>query len=120
MTDLDFNNSICNNEQKSTERRIDQFGIIKKITKKGKGCYCQNFRQKKKYKIESPNESSNEYDGWEEEDNYIRKQETRRNQKEVVDLVQYASKLQYVINIAKQELKILEETMYTNHTQKLL
>ncbi|CAD8197274.1 unnamed protein product [Paramecium pentaurelia] len=118
MTDLDFNNSICNNEQKSTERRTDQFRIIKKITKKGKGCYCQNFRQKKKYKIESPYESSNECDGWEVEDNYSRKLQTRRNQKEFVDLVQYASKLQYVINMAKQELKILEETMQSNQTQK--
>ncbi|CAD8101574.1 unnamed protein product [Paramecium primaurelia] len=117
MADIVFNYINIINDQKSTEIQVKDSGILKKSIKKGKGCLCQKLRQKKKYKIQSPEESSNECDGWEEEDNYNRKSSKQRNQKEFVDLVQYASKLYYMINIAKQQLKELEETMQSNHAQ---
>ncbi|CAD8120385.1 unnamed protein product [Paramecium sonneborni] len=115
MGDLFFNNSIGIYETKSTDNMVKQHKMLKKSIKKVKGCHCQKLDRNKKYKIQSPDESSNDIDGWEEEEDYQKQLEKRRNNKEFVDLVQYASQLECIINFAKQQLKELEETMHSNH-----
>ncbi|CAK59783.1 unnamed protein product (macronuclear) [Paramecium tetraurelia] len=117
MADLDCNNINFIDDQKSTENQVKISGILKKSIQKERGCLCQKLRQKKKYKIQSPEESSNECDGWEQEDIYDRKSAKNSKQKEIVDLVQYASKLEFMINVARQQLRELEETMQPNHAQ---
>ncbi|CAD8206666.1 unnamed protein product [Paramecium octaurelia] len=117
MADLVSDNINFIDEQKSTVNQVKISGILKRSIKKERGCLCQKLRQKKKYKIQSPEESSNEGDGWEEEDIYDRKSAKNSERKEFVDLVQYASKLEFMINVARQQLRELEETMQPNHAQ---
>ncbi|CAD8124590.1 unnamed protein product [Paramecium sonneborni] len=92
-------------------------GIAKKIKKKGKCCFSKKYKQKKIYKYISPEESSSECDGWEEEDQFNRQSDYRRQNKEITDLKCVAWNLELFIKNAKQQLAYLEGTMQVNHAR---
>ncbi|CAD8123073.1 unnamed protein product [Paramecium sonneborni] len=104
-------NSLTNTKLQNAQ------GIAKKIKKKEKACCCKKYKQKKIYKYTSPDESSFECDGWEEEDQFNRKSEYRRQNKEITDLKCVAWNLELFIKNAKQQLAYLEGTMQSNQVR---
>ncbi|CAD8198292.1 unnamed protein product [Paramecium pentaurelia] len=117
MTQIAPLQNILIDDNNSTQRHSDGLGIAKKIKKKEKGCFCRKQKQKKIYKYISPDESSYECDGWEEEDQFNRQSDYRQQNKEITDLKCVAWNLELIIKNAKQQLAYLEGTMQSNHAR---
>ncbi|CAD8209723.1 unnamed protein product [Paramecium octaurelia] len=101
----------------STQKQSNGLGIAKKIKKKEKGCFCRKQKQKKIYTFISPDDSSYECEGWEEEDLFNRQSDHRRQNKEITDLKCLAWNLELIIKNAKQQLEYLEGTMPSAHVK---
>ncbi|CAD8145103.1 unnamed protein product [Paramecium octaurelia] len=114
MTQVASIQNLLIDDDNSTLRQQQGLGIAKKIKKKEKRCFCRQQKQKKIYKFISPEESSYECDGWEEEDYFNRQSENRRQNKEITDLKCVAWNLELFIKNAKEQLAYLEGTMQSN------
>ncbi|CAK64826.1 unnamed protein product (macronuclear) [Paramecium tetraurelia] len=114
MTQVASIQNLLINDDNSTQKQQQGLGVAKKIKKKEKGCHCRQQKQRKIYKFISPEESSYECDGWEEEDLFNRQSENRRQNKEITDLKCVAWNLELFIKNAKEKLAYLEGTMQLN------